>query len=979
MNASSVAVGWDRGGVVQGNDAARAALGVVMIGLTRIPRFGIAAGFAAACLLASNASAASKAVDLDLQSANGAESSCALNVLQTFPVKIENVVTNKAIGDAFNFSWPSAGPGGFTSSATAGTSGGVGAKWTWTTNQTVYSYTGSSCDTDVCFSLTSGSDQVAGTCSLACLDDGVTILMSKGSTAGEVDVTWSAGSSPFTVYRSTSPSAVDAPANELGSTTNQIYTDVPPAGTTYYYKVRASTCLTPKSCVTDSDCNPLNEGVCNTRGPFGVPGRSLTSNAVTVSSASLTSSLITFFSPPTEVFRATSTAQPGGTLETLTNSSTQPVTSVTPAYPPGCCPADPSHPHQLNCGGTCVDYLTDPDNCGACGNVCGDGTCCVNGNCASLCPAGQVWCNGACIDPANDSNNCGACGNICGDGTCCNEGACVSLCPAGQVWHEGLCYDVQNDSNNCGTVGNVCGAGTCCYNGTCAGECQAGWAFCNGLCYDIQDDPNNCGGCGITCDDQSVCTGGACVPCSGHGGAKYACDNVCTNLNTDPYNCGACGNNCNLGCPSDFHGVCSNGNSCSCVAGTPAPPPPSNVPEPEDPMCPNPNPSSGPTSGVCPNPNPSSPIDGVCPNPGPPPPQVVEAPVCEVEQSTTTIPPGGSSTTCISGGVLFREVPSAITVCGDGLPGPDGQCLDAVSHVSHGTFMRLLPDTSIQVGDAYVTPYAVHVTADTSNDGLLQPGETASLVIDVLNAGPTDITGATATLTAPSVDLTQDGVDNPVGIDVTSATSSYGTISGTPATTDCTPVTLHPASNATPFQITVPPDHPGDTGHPFTLEVTGTVSGAPFTMSVPLDLGIAGACSYAAHTGDYDGLDGLLSPMAKLVPVGDTVPFPSKPFNAGNTRPLKLTMSCGGTLLTDADVVAPQIVGLTRDGESLDIGDLNLNDDNGANPNDPFFRYNASNSQWIFNMRTALIGTGSFQLTIRIAGRKDYVTGFVLQ
>ena len=42
--------------------------------------------------------------------ANGAESQCDLNVLQTFPVQVENRVTNKSGGDAFGFSWPSAGP-----------------------------------------------------------------------------------------------------------------------------------------------------------------------------------------------------------------------------------------------------------------------------------------------------------------------------------------------------------------------------------------------------------------------------------------------------------------------------------------------------------------------------------------------------------------------------------------------------------------------------------------------------------------------------------------------------------------------------------------------------------------------------------------------------------------------------------------------------------------------------------------------------
>ena len=64
--------------------------------------------------------AADKNVDLDGKTANGSESNANLTVLATFPVKIRNKVTNKAVGDAFTFAWPSAGPGGFSSSLTAG-------------------------------------------------------------------------------------------------------------------------------------------------------------------------------------------------------------------------------------------------------------------------------------------------------------------------------------------------------------------------------------------------------------------------------------------------------------------------------------------------------------------------------------------------------------------------------------------------------------------------------------------------------------------------------------------------------------------------------------------------------------------------------------------------------------------------------------------------------------------------------------------
>ncbi len=1285
------------------------------------------------------AHAASKAVDLDGNAANGAESQCDLNVLQTFPVMIENRVTNKSSGNAFAFSWPSAGPGGFTSSVTAGTTGGVGAKWVWTTNQSVFSYTGNNCDNDVCFTQTAGPDSIPSYCSFACLADATSVTVTKGATAGTVVLNWTGGQGPFTVYRATGKSGVAVPANAVGTTNALTLTDTPPAtDTAAFYVVRGATCTTRKSCDTNADCSAPGDGTCVGRGPFGVPGRSLFATNVTVSAASLTSSLITFFSPPTEVFRATSTAGAGGIAETVTNSSTNPVTVITPAYPPGCCPADPAVPHQLRCGESCVDYLNDPDNCGACGNVCGDGTCCSNGNCVSLCaegdlwctdecadvqddssncggcgivcgdgtccnngtcdslcgesqvwcdnlcvdfqndsgscgscgtpcgdgtccdggacvsvcPEGQVWCGAACVDfwndsancgacgttcgegsccnegacesfcpagqvlcgeecvdfdndsancgacanvcgdgtccnegacesfcPAgqvlcgtqcvdfdNDSANCGACGNACGDGTCCNEGACASVCPAGQVWCNNQCVDLQNDSDNCEACGNACGDGTCCNEGACESFCPAGQVLCGTQCVDFDNDSANCGACGNACGEGSCCNEGACesfcpagqVLCgtqcvdfnndNGNCGAcgnacgdgtcchegvcasvcpagQVWCNNQCVDLQNDSDNCGACGNECgedsccNAGacvsvCPAgytlcagqcvnlqsdrnncgscghvcgndeinghDSHNRCRNGQcerddlfssldnpppiSPVCPNPTPTHPGPGHCPNstpteptpgychnatpseptpgycrnesPSDPIpgycqnqapteptpgycrnesptdpipgyCQNPTPTeptpgfcqnkapSDPIPGSCPNPTPSSPVAGYCqnqdPSPGPvagvcpesgePAPIENEAATCTIPEATTTIPPGGSSTTCTGGGVLFKEIATEITVCGDGIPGVDGLCGNTATRVTTGTFNRLVPDTTIILGNAYVTPYAVRVVADTSNDGLIEPGETASLVIEALNAGPMNITNARATLAAQVVDLTDDGVVNPVGITVNAASVSYGTIFGTPLASNCVAPPLQPASNATVFQITVPANHPGDTSHPLILTVNGTVDGGPFTMSVPVVIGIADKCDFAAHTGDYDGVDGLSNPMRKLVPTGETLPV-AGPFSAGSTRPLKLRVLCGGTSLTATDVEAPEIIGLSEATRgALDIRALNLNSDNTNNPNDPFFRFgnNLSGGQWSYSMRTSLIGTGTFTLKIRIAGRKEYVTGFILR
>jgi hypothetical protein len=86
--------------------------------------------------------AADKNIDLDGNTANGAESNAALNVVTTSPTQIKNKVTNKAVGQAFRFGWAEAGPGGFFSSVPLGTTAGVGAIWNWQTSQQVSSILG---------------------------------------------------------------------------------------------------------------------------------------------------------------------------------------------------------------------------------------------------------------------------------------------------------------------------------------------------------------------------------------------------------------------------------------------------------------------------------------------------------------------------------------------------------------------------------------------------------------------------------------------------------------------------------------------------------------------------------------------------------------------------------------------------------------------------------------------------------------------
>jgi hypothetical protein len=92
---------------------------------------------------------------------------------------------------------------------------------------------------------------------------------------------------------------------------------------------------------------------------------------------------------------------------------------------------------ELPCDGACVD-ITTTDNCGACGNVCGDGESCVDGACALECPDGELVCDGACVDPATNGDFCGAMGDCEG----ANAGA---TCAADEVCIAGACECVTEN------------------------------------------------------------------------------------------------------------------------------------------------------------------------------------------------------------------------------------------------------------------------------------------------------------------------------------------------------------------------------------------------------------------------------------------------------------------------------------------------------------------------------------------------------
>jgi len=124
------------------------------------------------------------------------------------------------------------------------------------------------------------------------------------------------------------------------------------------------------------------------------------------------------------------------------------VTHVTTLIYPSCAAG------TLSCnGGPCQDVLSDPNNCGKCGNVCPSGVC-LNGECSA---------------PVCDGSTCGSL-NSCGADCFCFEtsigtGFCGPNIPCAPL------ADCTQTSD-C-AAGEVCATSTCCERNVCLGACSS--------------------------------------------------------------------------------------------------------------------------------------------------------------------------------------------------------------------------------------------------------------------------------------------------------------------------------------------------------------------------------------------------------------------------------------------------------------------------------------------------------------------------
>lgn len=225
----------------------------------------------------------------------------------------------------------------------------------------------------------------------------------------------------------------------------------------------------------------------------------------------------------------------------------------------GVCDCAALGPNARVCNSGCqTEFQQNDSNCGGCDVVCPGGSVkrgwhayfgCVGGTCGQRkCSEGWGDCNGDLqSDTGNgcetdlrfdDPNNCGACGVVCGANEKCSQGKCSS-CKAGEVacqLGDGLvgCFLLTSDPNNCGGCGYACpkaegpeffGPGphaqTACTEGVCGYSCDSGYADCdgelaNGCEVNIRLDPEHCGGCNQRCPlAGQACVEGQCVkaPC----------------------------------------------------------------------------------------------------------------------------------------------------------------------------------------------------------------------------------------------------------------------------------------------------------------------------------------------------------------------------------------------------------------------------------------------------------------------------------
>ncbi|MBI5501324.1 MAG: hypothetical protein HY907_13850 [Deltaproteobacteria bacterium] len=143
------------------------------------------------------------------------------------------------------------------------------------------------------------------------------------------------------------------------------------------------------------------------------------------------------------------------------------------------------------------------------------------------CPSGTESCGGTCVNTNTDHDNCGGCGNSCGEAVC-NAGRCVcsgvglELCGT-------TCENTQSDPANCGDCGHACPTGQNCVAGACTSECSPVTESCNSRDDDCDGatDEDVTRACDTACGaGTQTCTTGSWGTCSAPAPGTEVCDTV---------------------------------------------------------------------------------------------------------------------------------------------------------------------------------------------------------------------------------------------------------------------------------------------------------------------------------------------------------------------------------------------------------------------------------------------------------------------
>ena len=184
---------------------------------------------------------------------------------------------------------------------------------------------------------------------------------------------------------------------------------------------------------------------------------------------------------------------------------------------------------------------------------------------ATTCNAPQQTCNNQCVDPRSDPNNCGGCGNSCGQNAICVGGGCQCVGSAkncNQNWYDGCeCSKGCSSNGNCSdAVSNEC-------NPASAGACGSNGAYCdsNNKCVGCPAGFSNCDGM-WQCECSGACNGSVCQSSSTTGqcspGTANSCGSKQAYCDSNTKQCAPCLQG-TTNCDGVWACECSQGQTCS--------------------------------------------------------------------------------------------------------------------------------------------------------------------------------------------------------------------------------------------------------------------------------------------------------------------------------------------------------------------------------------------------------------------------------